>query len=211
MHDLIGLFRCTPWKEKSCCTPAISQEAHSDQSYLYNFDWNHCGAMSPECKKHFIQDTCFYECSPNLGPWIQAVDSSWRKERILDVPLCQEDCEDWYNDCKRDYTCKDNWHVGWNWTGGINKCPEGSQCRTIGDVYGSASNFCETVWSNSYKYTTHKRGSGQCLQVWFNVTDGNPNVKVAEYYAKLRGGANVPQVGLLLLVSLTAMGILNFD
>ncbi|CAH2225923.1 folate receptor beta [Pelobates cultripes] len=167
--------------------------------------------MSPECKKHFIQDTCFYECSPNLGPWIQAVDSSWRKERILDVPLCQEDCEDWYNDCKRDYTCKDNWHVGWNWTGGINKCPEGSQCRTIGDVYGSASNFCETVWSNSYKYTTHKRGSGQCLQVWFNVTDGNPNVKVAEYYAKLRGGANVPQVGLLLLVSLTAMGILNFD
>ncbi|CAH2225925.1 folate receptor alpha isoform X1 [Pelobates cultripes] len=65
--------QCTPWKEKSCCTPAISQEAHSDQSYLYNFDWNHCGAMSPECKKHFIQDTCFYECSPNLGPWIQAL------------------------------------------------------------------------------------------------------------------------------------------
>ncbi|KAF3847860.1 hypothetical protein F7725_020888 [Dissostichus mawsoni] len=40
---------------------------------MYNFNWDHCGVMSDKCKKHFTQDTCFYECSPHLGPWIQDV------------------------------------------------------------------------------------------------------------------------------------------
>ncbi|XP_060086502.1 folate receptor alpha-like, partial [Heteronotia binoei] len=65
--------QCSPWKNNSCCTTNTSQEAHNDESYLYNFNWNHCGIMSKECKKHFIQDTCLYECSPNLGPWINLV------------------------------------------------------------------------------------------------------------------------------------------
>ena len=78
--------------------------------------------MEPACKRHFIQDTCLYECSPNLGPWIQQVDQSWRKERILDVPLCKEDCQSWWEDCRSSYTCKSNWHKGWNWTSGSNQC-----------------------------------------------------------------------------------------
>lgn len=116
--------------------------------------------MKPACKRHFIQDTCLYECSPNLGPWIQEVrvppicspdissrrpccsgaiqgwaaespepepfppsdgpqvNQSWRKERILNVPLCREDCESWWEDCRTSHTCKSNWHRGWNWTSG---------------------------------------------------------------------------------------------
>ncbi|PKU32208.1 hypothetical protein llap_17488 [Limosa lapponica baueri] len=74
--------------------------------------------MPPKCKRHFIQDTCLYECSPNLGPWIDQVDSSWRRERILHVPLCKEDCEEWWEDCKDYLTCKENWHKGWNWATG---------------------------------------------------------------------------------------------
>ncbi|XP_068787054.1 folate receptor alpha-like isoform X2 [Struthio camelus] len=62
--------QCSPWKDNACCTANTSSEAHKDQSYLYNFNWNHCGVMPPKCKRHFIQDTCLYECSPNLGPWI---------------------------------------------------------------------------------------------------------------------------------------------
>uniref|UniRef100_A0A493SVL6 Folate receptor-like domain-containing protein n=1 Tax=Anas platyrhynchos platyrhynchos TaxID=8840 RepID=A0A493SVL6_ANAPP len=62
--------QCAPWKDNACCTANTSSEAHRDQSYLYNFNWNHCGVMPPKCKRHFIQDTCLYECSPNLGPWI---------------------------------------------------------------------------------------------------------------------------------------------
>lgn len=46
------------------------------------------------------------------------VNQSWRKERILNVPLCKEDCERWWEDCRTSYTCKSNWHKGWNWTSG---------------------------------------------------------------------------------------------
>uniref|UniRef100_G1LGF8 Folate receptor-like domain-containing protein n=1 Tax=Ailuropoda melanoleuca TaxID=9646 RepID=G1LGF8_AILME len=45
LHD-----QCTPWKEKACCSASTSQEL-----------------------RHFIQDNCLYECSPNLGPWIREV------------------------------------------------------------------------------------------------------------------------------------------
>ncbi|XP_053312579.1 folate receptor alpha-like [Spea bombifrons] len=204
--------QCTPWKEKSCCTVNVSEEAHNDQSYLYNFNWNHCGAMSPECKKHFIQDTCFYECSPNLGPWIQQVDSGWRKERIVDVPLCKEDCETWFDDCKMDHTCMTNWHKGWNWTTGANQCPLGTQCKKIGEVFKTAKDFCENIWSNSYKHTTYTRGSGLCLQLWFTPAEGNPNVKVTQYYAKLKGSADMAERSLLLPFALLAsLGILNMQ
>ena len=65
--------QCSPWKKNACCFVNTSIEAHKDISSLYRFDWDHCGKMEPACKRHFIQDTCLYECSPNLGPWIQEV------------------------------------------------------------------------------------------------------------------------------------------
>ncbi|MBN3275534.1 FOLR2 protein, partial [Polyodon spathula] len=177
------LYRqCAPWKDNACCTANTTSEAHNDQSYLYNFNWNHCGIMTDKCKKHFIQDTCFYECSPNLGPWIQKVDQSWRRERILYVPLCKEDCNKWWEDCKDDYTCKENWHKGWDWSTGINRCPENTLCRKFSDVFPTAQSLCEKVWSDSYKYTTHTRGSGRCLQMWFEQGK-NPNPEVAQFYA----------------------------
>ncbi|XP_077154986.1 folate receptor alpha-like isoform X1 [Ranitomeya variabilis] len=195
--------QCEAWKDKACCTTNTSHAAHQDQSYLYSFDWNHCGMMSEQCKKHFIQDTCFYECSPNLGPWIEQVDQSWRKERILDVPLCKEDCQGWYNDCKDDYTCMENWHKGWNWTEGVNKCPVGTSCRKVGVVFPSEKAFCEKLWSNSYKFTEHARGSGRCMQLFFLNSSVNPNVKVAEYYASLKGSG--PRTGPLIFLLLLSL------
>ncbi|XP_012697489.2 folate receptor [Clupea harengus] len=173
--------QCFPWRSNACCTANTTEEAHADNSNLYNFNWNHCGIMADRCKRHFIQDTCFYECSPHLGPWIQKVDQSWRKERIVDVPLCQEDCESWYSDCRDSITCKQDWHTGWNWTGGINKCPDGAKCRTFAEVFGSAKTMCEVIWSKSYRYTTLEKSSGRCMQLWFEGPT-NPNLEVARYY-----------------------------
>lgn len=36
----------------------------------------------------------------------------------MDVPLCMEDCHSWWEDCKDDFTCKSDWHTGWNWNSG---------------------------------------------------------------------------------------------
>ncbi|KAL2806936.1 sperm-egg fusion protein Juno precursor, partial [Daubentonia madagascariensis] len=66
---------CIPWKDNACCTAKTSWEAHLDESPLYNFSLIHCGLLMPGCQKHFIQAICFYECSPNLGPWIRPVTS----------------------------------------------------------------------------------------------------------------------------------------
>ncbi|KAM3616559.1 uncharacterized protein V6R79_019886 [Siganus canaliculatus] len=190
--------QCAPWKDNACCTANTSAEAHEDNSYLYNFNWNHCGIMSDKCKKHFIQDTCLYECSPHLGPWIQPSDVSWRKERILDVPICNEDCTEWYEDCKDDFTCMTNWHKGWNWSSGVNQCPEGNTCKKWTEVYPTAKSMCEEIWSNSYLYTDYTKDSGRCIQLWFNGT--NPNQKVAEYYSSAHQQQGSTLTALLLAV-----------
>ena len=65
--------QCIPWKDNACCTASTSWEAHLDVSLLYNFSLVHCGLMMPDCQRHFLQAICFYQCSPNLGPWIQQV------------------------------------------------------------------------------------------------------------------------------------------
>ncbi|KAM6946389.1 folate receptor [Aplochiton taeniatus] len=195
-------LQCAPWRENACCKANTTEEAHADNSYLYNFNWNHCGTMSAACKKHFVQDTCFYECSPHLGPWIQQVDQTWRKERMVDVPICKEDCESWWEDCKADMTCKDNWHYGWDWTTGRNKCPKDAQCRKWTDVFPTAKAMCEEIWSKSYRYTTLSRTSERCMQMWF--TGANPNKKVAEYYLNNRASwqrASAPATALLFSLS----------
>ncbi|XP_015196708.1 folate receptor isoform X1 [Lepisosteus oculatus] len=181
--------QCKPWKSNACCTANTTEEAHEDNSYLYNFNWNHCGIMSSSCKRHFIQDTCFYECSPHLGPWIQKVNQSWRNERIIDVPICKEDCNGWWEDCKNDLTCKENWHKGWDWSTGTNICPAGTKCRKFTDVFPTPQSMCEKIWSRSYAYSMFERSSGRCMQMWFDEGT-NPNEDVARYYAVEKGLIN---------------------
>ncbi|XP_027975435.1 sperm-egg fusion protein Juno [Eumetopias jubatus] len=174
---------CLPWQGNACCTAGTSWEAHLDVSLLYNFSLLHCGVMMPGCEKHFLQAICFYECSPNLGPWIRKMDSGGPGERILDAPLCQEDCEQWWEDCRTSYTCKSNWHGDWDWSGGKNRCPARAVCRPFPHYFPTPADLCERIWSRSFKASPEHRGSGQCLQKWFEPAQCNPNVAVARLFA----------------------------
>lgn len=40
----------------------------SDISYLYRFNWDHCGKMEPACKRHLFRTPVSTSGSPNLGP-----------------------------------------------------------------------------------------------------------------------------------------------
>lgn len=154
------------------------------------------------------------------------VDQSWRKQRILDVPLCLEDCQTWWDDCQEVSTCKVDWHTGWNWTTGErrththlthphthnlpdgrvcvlppgkNQCPSGTKCQKWREVFPTARDMCEKIWSQSYKFTELTKDSGRCMQMWF--TGENPNKKVAEYYLNQAQGVHVaPWNGLPLLL-----------
>ena len=41
-----------------------------------------------------------------------------RKERFFEVPLCQQECDAWWDDCKEDHACIENWTRGFNWSTG---------------------------------------------------------------------------------------------
>ncbi|XP_071547555.1 folate receptor beta-like isoform X2 [Panulirus ornatus] len=189
--------QCTPWKNRSCCTEETTKKLH--ESNPYNFNYDHCPGkkMSEDCHRHFLQDHCFYECSPNVGPWVVSETRSWRKERYWKVPLCASDCQIWFNSCANDYTCTDNWSRNFDWINSTDKCSSGSKCRTnvcpkgatcqtIREIYGNAQTFCDTVWDNSWKYTNNSR---PCMRLWFDGTGGNPNDAVAQYYAHIISGA----------------------
>lgn len=66
---------------------------------------------------------------------------------------------------------------------GRNRCPWGSPCRPFSQVFPRPQDLCEKVWSSSFRYSPEPRGSGRCIQMWFDPARGNPNVAVARYYA----------------------------
>jgi len=175
---------CTPWRERGCCTAETTRSIHT--SDLHGFSFDHCAdqtagrKMSDKCRRHFQRDLCFYECSPNVGPWVAKVDMKIRNERFFKVPLCASSCIDWYEDCKEDYTCTENWSRNFEWVNGTNRCPAGSKCYQIARLYRTAKSFCEKVWDHSWQYTEDKE---PCMQVWFQPGGGNPNDVVARLRA----------------------------
>ncbi|GFR72375.1 folate receptor gamma-like [Elysia marginata] len=153
---------CSPWAARSCCTEETALDIHTDPTWL-NFDWNHCGSLSPSCREYFIMDSCFYSCSPNVGPWLVEDVRKIRKERFKDVPLCKPECDNWYDACKDDLTC-------------INKCPQGSTCKKFSEIYeNSSSLFCEKVFG-SFKVVDDV---DNCFHLWFDAKYPNPNEAVA--------------------------------
>ncbi|CAG7835357.1 unnamed protein product [Allacma fusca] len=176
---------CSPWVNRSCCTEDTAQLIH--HGVLYNFDWDHCKNvknMSDECRKHFNWDHCFFECSPNVGPWLVKIpDMKTRNESYFEVPLCANECDSWFEACKNDYTCTDNWLKNFEWKKvGRNKkrtnvCPAESTCKTFKEIYQTADNFCERVWDHSWKYTSNDQ---PCMKMWFDGPE-NPNDDVARW------------------------------
>ncbi|XP_069684288.1 folate receptor gamma-like [Periplaneta americana] len=170
--------QCSPWAKRSCCTHNTTRNAH--HSNLYNFNYDHCSHkknMSEDCRRHFRQDLCFYECSPNVGPWTVKVSMKIRNERFYQVPLCQSDCIAWFSACVDDYTCIDNWVSKWVWSKQGNSCPHGSECRTFREVFETEKNFCEKVWDDAWKYTPDDQ---PCMRLWFDGEKGNPNDNIAK-------------------------------
>jgi len=196
--DLIG--QCAQWKQYSCCTRQTS-ESSSAQLNHYRFNYDHCQTMSDRCKRHFVQDLCFYECEPYLKPWIVKTNRSYAKERMLNVPLCASDCHQWWNDCSDDYTCAINWQKGFNWTTGTNVC-KSDKCQKFKELYDTPKDFCEKVWDYSWKYT---EDSSPCMKLWFNGSEENPNKRVAKLYSEKTTGnsGNEPQKQYTYMLSLS--------
>uniref|UniRef100_A0A131YLY9 Folate receptor n=1 Tax=Rhipicephalus appendiculatus TaxID=34631 RepID=A0A131YLY9_RHIAP len=188
---------CTPWKDHACCTDQTTHDVHHKDMYSMSLDF--CEEqtnvkMSSTCREHFRKDLCFYECEPNIGPWIVTVERKIGKERFFEVPLCYSDCVAWWEDCKYDYACTPNWPRGFKFYGGKNHCPKGAKCVTFEEMYKGPTDFCSQVWDHSWKVVPDHV---PCMHMWFNTTSGgNPNRAVAEFYYQRgkrgQGSAELP-------------------
>jgi len=174
---------CSPWSKQSCCTTNTSKEVHK-QGGVYNFNFDHCAdaykPMSDKCRRHFIKEECFYFCSPNIGPW-KSEGYSYRN-----LPLCLSECDNWWEDCKDDYTCKENWLSGWDWSKDIFQCPESQEksCRKFRDIFPTPTDLCEKFYPDVYKIV--RNDDEPCMVLWFNPGTHNPNDKVHDYYLEKR-------------------------
>lgn len=206
---------CTPWKDRACCTEQTTHDVHHKDMYSMSLDFckDQVGrGMSDRCREYFHKDLCFYECEPNIGPWVVQVNRKIGKERFYEVPLCSSDCAAWWEACKDDYACTPNWPRGFVFRSGKNYCPTGSKCVTFKEMYADPADFCSKVWDHSWKVVPDNT---PCIRMWFNASGGNPNRKVAEYYRDRidteknpdgAGGSAAPSSQLpVLLTSLTAL------
>ena len=61
---------CYPWKDNACCHSATVNSATAiNEAYGPGYHWDRCGPMSNACEQFFIQEACFYECSPHAGSY----------------------------------------------------------------------------------------------------------------------------------------------
>jgi folate receptor len=102
-----------------------------------------------------------------------------RKERYFHLPLCASDCNEWFEACKSDYTCRDNWNVGFKWINGTNFCPQHEKCDTFENKFKNANNFCSKIWDESFQV----EDTSNCVTFQFENASYNPNKQVNDFYA----------------------------
>lgn len=156
---------CHSWREKSCCTANFTAELQRNRvEVLYNFSWNHCKNLSQECEKFIKNQECFWSCEPNLIKWHVG-------EGVLKmVPICAKYCDEWFDACKSDYTCVQDWLRDFNYTNSIYSCPTNSPCRTFQEFYKNGEGLCNTMWAQSFYYEK----SDNCMVMEF-APGKNPN------------------------------------
>ncbi|XP_054835837.1 riboflavin-binding protein-like isoform X2 [Eublepharis macularius] len=131
----------------SCCHASFTKElAQSPVMKVNNTYWNRCGNLSEPCESYMKKMECFYRCSPIAVYWAKSNYSA----AIESVPICQKFCDGWYEACKNDFTCVNNWLTDWEIDEkGENRCR--NKCIPFNQMYNNGTDMCENMWGNSLK------------------------------------------------------------
>lgn len=94
---------------------------------------------------------------------------------IQGVPVCSNYCDSWFEACKNDSTCFDNFEEAYiNASGMPNNC-RSSQCRTFREIFVNSKGLCDRLWGPVYKYSTDLNN---CTVMEFDSGMPNPNTKL---------------------------------
>ena len=95
-------------------------------------------------------EECFYQCEPMLG-YFQIGTTG----HIQNVPVCADYCDAWFDACKDDLTCVENWlehlvvmHVTDGH--GNNSCPANSTCTMFRERYENGEGLCNKMWGKAF-------------------------------------------------------------
>ena len=130
---------------------------------------------------------------------------------VQSVPVCVDYCDSWFDACKDDHTCFDNWEDAYDNASGMpNHCPEDSQCRKFSEVFADGKELCNRMWGTSYSYSTDM---DNCTVMAFNNTMSNPNYRLT--FPRSGGlstvvlGSNVTQVSAMLVYLLLVVATIK--
>ena len=91
-------------------------------------------------------EECFWSCEPNLIKW--HVEGG----AVQSVPICASYCDKWFDACKNDMTCAQDWLSGFNTSSSAYTCPKASTCRTFSEVL-KIHLFCASIPQSSSQST----------------------------------------------------------
>ena len=149
---------------------------------------------------HKLQDEeCFYQCEPMLV-YFQIGTTGY----IKNVPVCADYCNAWFEACKDDLTCVENWLEDFDFAeNGNNSCPANSSCVTFSEMYGSGQGICNKMWGVAFYYSTD---TDNCTVMAFNNTMTNPNYRLT--FPGTSGSQRVKVVyGLILVMMSVIIGV----
>ena len=96
--------------------------------------------------------------------------------QIQSVPVCADYCDSWFEACKDDLTCYDDWEVAYyNAAGMPNGCPVDSPCQKFSAIFADGKELCNRLWGSSYMYSTD---SDNCIVMTFDNRMPNPNFRL---------------------------------
>lgn len=174
-----GLVNCRQYSEMSCCTNATDSLIVPNEKgeQLYNFNWDQCGALSPECQAFFQAESCYFECDPYQAKFKNVVEKT--PVTMVGVPLCASYCEAWFDACKNDLTCAAEWMVDLYASddGTYFECGPNTVCKTFAEIFHNPIGLCDILWGNAFYYSEDE---DNCV-VWdWPLTQSNPNKDVKD-------------------------------
>lgn len=177
---------CPSYKDRSCCRVGATLPFQTSDQWQNITNYVHCpqkSSLGSTCHERFFEELCFFLCSPDIGPWIgKATHDEPVTDRFINIPVCSSVCNAWYSACKDEYTCTDNWYIGFNKDNkGFNVCKNISTCDTYENVFRNASNFCEMIWDNSFKVVPDDQ---PCMKFGFSNDTITNNQMVAKKAAE---------------------------
>lgn len=96
---------------------------------------------------------------------------------IKGAPVCASYCNRWFDACKDDYTCVENWLEDFDYAlDGANSCPANSSCMTFRDMYGNGEGLCNRMWGEAFVYSEDE---SNCTVMVFNSSSSNPNYRLS--------------------------------